>query len=251
MTKKPDDEVYSVTPYGLLGTVIDDEAAKTHRHAGALHAAPRAAGVLHLFEFHSGSEGGGMTDTPEIERIRAALAAGPTPGQWFVQYGDDQQHMCCTAVSSANKRAINEGQWRASECEALVALTHHQCYPFVEPDCERDDENSEYIAACNPAAMTAVLAHIDAQAAEVAKLKAVVSNQGDALQRAGSAAGLLAGSNLHTELAPEIEKLRKGAERYQWLRQNSRELVDIYINEEYKNMTVLDAATNAAMKETP
>ena len=188
MTKKPDDEVYSVTPYGLLGTVIDDEAAKTHRHAGALHAAPRAAGVLHghhgrgwVFEFHSGSEGGGMTDTPEIERIRAALAAGPTPGPWFVQYGDDQQHMCCTAVSSANKRAINEGQWRASECEALVALTHHQCYPFVEPDCERDDENSEYIAACNPAAMTAVLAHIDAQAAEIESLQWVVKDAFESL----------------------------------------------------------------------
>ena len=29
MTDTPDEELYSVTPYGLLGTVIDDEAAKT------------------------------------------------------------------------------------------------------------------------------------------------------------------------------------------------------------------------------
>ena len=37
MTDTPADEVYSVTPYGLLGTVIDDEAAKTATDTLALY----------------------------------------------------------------------------------------------------------------------------------------------------------------------------------------------------------------------
>jgi len=111
-----------------------------------------------------------MTDTPEIARIRAALAAGPTPGAWFVQYGDDGNHMCMTAICTANKRSRNDGQF--SEDELLVAVTMHQSYPFVDPDCNRDEATSEHIAACNPPAMSAVLAHIDAQAAEIAALRA-------------------------------------------------------------------------------
>lgn len=101
-----------------------------------------------------------MTDSEKA--IRQALEAGPTPGPWFVQYGDDDRHMCCTAISTSNERSRNDGQWTQEECDEHVALTLHQHYPFVSADCERDDQNSAYIAACNPAAMTALLSELDA-----------------------------------------------------------------------------------------
>ena len=128
-----------------------------------------------------------MTDTPEIARISAALAAGPTPGPWFV----------CESINDDGTVDIETGRIAQSEWPPAQNCEFPTCH---------------YIAACNPAAMTAVLAHIEAQASE-------------------------------------IERLRKDAERYQWIRKNSREIVDVYINEQYKNTTMLDEAIDEAMKE--
>ena len=160
----------------------------------------------------------------EIEAIKQTLAAGPTPGPWFVQYGDDASHMCCTAVGAANTRTSNDGQWSAEECDSLVALTLHQCYPFVEADCERDAANSAYIAACNPAAMQKIIAHIDSQAAE-------------------------------------IERLRTDAERYRWLRKQHWSESDIAVVISPKKHTrlgailpsleLLDDTIDHMRKETP
>ena len=84
-----------------------------------------------------------MTDTQEIARIREALAAGPTPGPW----GHDYAPRYCGELLSADG--------------VLIAR-------FTD---EPSADDAEHTASCNPAAMTAVLAHIDAQAAEIERLQ--------------------------------------------------------------------------------
>lgn len=143
--------------------------------------------------------------TADLAAIGAALDAGPTPGPWFVQYGDDWCHMCCTAVAAANTRARNDGQWSAADCDSLVALTFHQCYPFVQADCERDEANSAYIAACHPARMARILADHDRLTAALA---AAESRASVALE-----IGAQYGAD-RDRLAAEVEALR--AERDEW-----------------------------------
>jgi hypothetical protein len=103
-----------------------------------------------------------VTPEDDVRELRNALEAAPTPGPWFVQVGDDGRHMCCTAISAANTRVRNDGQWSAADCDALVALTLHQCYPFVSADCERDEANSAYIAAASPDRIRRILDRLDA-----------------------------------------------------------------------------------------
>ncbi len=102
-----------------------------------------------------------MTPEDDVRELRKALEDGPTPGPWFVQFGDDGRHMCCTAISAANTRVRNDGQWSAADCDALVALTLHQCYPFVSADCERDEANSAYIAAASPDRIRRILDRLE------------------------------------------------------------------------------------------
>ncbi len=87
--------------------------------------------------------------TIDTKALRA-LAEAATPGPWYVQYGDDASHMCMTAISTRNKRLNNQGCFTESEFESLIAITLHQSYPWVDPDCKNDDANSNYIAACSP-----------------------------------------------------------------------------------------------------
>lgn len=100
-----------------------------------------------------------MTDLAQLRNLAEAATQGP----WHVQYGDDERHMCMTAISTSNERKRNEGQFSQEECERFVAVTLHQCYPFVNADCERDDDNSAFIAAANPAAIIELLDLIEAQ----------------------------------------------------------------------------------------
>jgi hypothetical protein len=89
--------------------------------------------------------------TPEIERIRAALEDGPTPGEWFV----------CREVNDDGTVDIETGRIGQNEWSPAQNCEFPTCY---------------YIAACNPAAMTAVLTHIDAQQAEIERLNALLDN---------------------------------------------------------------------------
>jgi len=102
-----------------------------------------------------------MTDTPEFARIRSALEAGPTPGPW-----ED-------ASAGSGKRGepfkINEYFVRRPGDDIAIAAD------IINPESAApSEENAVYIAACNPAAMTAVLAHIDAQADELDAAATVV-----------------------------------------------------------------------------
>lgn len=85
-----------------------------------------------------------MTDAEK--QIREALAAGPTPGPWVTMPANAGVH--CVARINA---------WEAvppSDCE----LSH-------------DSIDASFIAACSPANMTAILAHVDAQEAEIERLR--------------------------------------------------------------------------------
>lgn len=98
-----------------------------------------------------------MTNHTELKRLAEAATAGP----WYVQYGDDASHRCMTAISTRNKRLNNQGCFTESELESLVAITLHQSYPWVDPDCVNDDNNSNYIAAVSPDVVLSMIAEIE------------------------------------------------------------------------------------------
>ena len=92
-----------------------------------------------------------MTDAQAaLAQVREALAAGPTPGPWVTMPANAGVH--CVARINA---------WEAvppSDCE----LSH-------------DSIDASFIAACSPANMTAILAHVEAQAAEIERLRAALT----------------------------------------------------------------------------
>lgn len=129
-----------------------------------------------------------MTDTQEIARIRAAMESGVTGWGnvntcWITGEDDDG----------------NEG------LNIVGAVIEDEMYPVLEIDTAQyfaeaeGPKLAEYYAACNPAAMTALLAHIDAQAAEVDRLGRLIK----AVQNTDAAA----------QQAAEIERLRADAAR--------------------------------------
>ena len=85
--------------------------------------------------------------TPEqsaaVQKIREALAAGPTDGPWIVLDGNR------VGVTLASEHA---GCGYSSHC---VALTHGA--PRLDPEV-----NAAYIAACDPATIRTLLAALDA-----------------------------------------------------------------------------------------
>lgn len=91
-----------------------------------------------------------MTNTQTaLAQVREALAAGPTPGPWVTMPANAGVH--CVARINA---------WEAvppSDCE----LSH-------------DSIDASFIAACSPANMAAILAHVEAQAAEIERLRAAL-----------------------------------------------------------------------------
>lgn len=85
-------------------------------------------------------------DKQELQRLCDAA----TPGPWHVQYGDDREHMCMTAIATTANRERNEGHFR--DADHLVAITFHQCYPFVNVDAaDLGDADSAFIAAARTA----------------------------------------------------------------------------------------------------
>ena len=110
-----------------------------------------------------------MTDTletPEIARIRAALAAGPTPGPWVSSPSD--------LWSTPSGKFCQWGRYLISAGSKDVQVDDYYRIAAVSNinDKPENKANADLIEACNPAAMTALLAHIDAQAAEIERLQA-------------------------------------------------------------------------------
>ena len=174
-----------------------------------------------------------------IERIREALAAGPTPGPWVTMPANAGVH--CVARINA---------WEAvppSDCE----LSH-------------DSIDASFIAACSPANMTAILAHVEAQAAEIDRL---TRERDEARAERDALANVLPG---HYYMDPpdggdvpvleQFRRMAKDAARYRWLRtqpnDTSAPRIDVVhwtpsdesINEgEGLRLDALDAAIDAAM----
>lgn len=110
-----------------------------------------------------------------IERIRAALAAGPTPGPWSVETVPTSCGVCHKVGPFPGRRPGDPPR--------------HAClyadYPSQgNPADDELEANAAFIAACNPAAIHDLLAHIDAQAAEIERLRADVERLVAALQEA-------------------------------------------------------------------
>ncbi|QRF55789.1 ead/Ea22-like family protein [Variovorax paradoxus] len=81
-----------------------------------------------------------------MQAIREALAAGPTPGPWIA--GDDE-----------------DSDFLLVGPEEYPGLV---CRPVVSLHAERD---ARFIAACNPEAITTILAALEARDAEIAALR--------------------------------------------------------------------------------
>ena len=139
-----------------------------------------------------------MTDAQQaLAQVREALAAGPTPGAWAC-YDDS-----------------NDGKTSRIEIVA-IGKTVARIYRSVQ---EQDLPNARLIAACSPANIAAILAHVEAQAAEIERLTAErdeLRRQLDPMGEYASADELIAA--LRAEKA-EDEAMKLDARRYRdWLR---------------------------------
>lgn len=198
-----------------------------------------------------------MTDAQQaLAQVREALAAGPTPGPWLTMPANAGVH--CVARINA---------WEAvppSDCE----LSH-------------DSIDASFIAACSPANMTAILAHVKAQEAEIERLTAerddharwradladklhdretTISAAWEALRSAGvhSEATIDDGIRL---LRRQLAEAELDAERYRWLAGHCRStsehwggrwsiIVDGPAPKAHDSEDAFDAAIDAAMRLT-
>lgn len=122
---------------------------------------------------------GSMKTAPgqeEIE-IREALQAGPTPGDWGTdstpndgEYGDggpdSRSGFSSFVVIDAAGNAI---------CDTLnsdvAEVEEWECEDGAGATDRRGEKNSDFIAACNPANITALLSHLSDLRAEVERLR--------------------------------------------------------------------------------
>lgn len=89
--------------------------------------------------------------TPAEQAIREALAAGPTPGPWssFYKSKYDEWHVSIPVADSSMKWALFDDGIRT----------------------ERPEADARYIAAVNPAAISSLLAEMDAMRKELSDTK--------------------------------------------------------------------------------
>ena len=154
-----------------------------------------------------------MTDAQAaLAQVREALAAGPTPGEW-VCYDDS-----------------SDGKTNRIEI-AAIGKTVARIYRSVQ---EQDLPNARLIAACSPANMRTILAHVEAQAAE---------NERMTEENRRLRADLLAGRNVvnagltiqtltleRDDLRRQLDEAEQDARRYRWLRKFARQntAYDVY-----------------------
>jgi len=119
-------------------------------------------------------------------------------------------------------------------------------------------ESDDLEFACNPAAMTEVLAHIDALTTELAASDiAIAEYRQQRLDNAAEIARLRTESEERLQncaaLVAENERLRKDAERYQWLAEYLVSDDESYDDAIVAATTVkeVDSVIDAAIKGTP
>jgi len=132
-----------------------------------------------------------MTDAQAaLAQVREALEAGPTPGEWV--YYDDS----------------SDGKTNRIEIVA-IGKTVARIYRSVQ---EQDLPNARLIAACSPLNMSAILAHVEAQAAEIERLRAGLRAVSDLIDESHGVAGL----HRNGAVAPWGD-LRTGGRYEEWL----------------------------------
>ena len=90
-----------------------------------------------------------MTDAQTaLAQVREALAAGPTPGEWRYIVDDGDRKLTAAGASGAFMRDTTYYPW-----------------------CPDNEGDWKLMAACSPANMTAILAHVEAQEAEIKRLR--------------------------------------------------------------------------------
>lgn len=126
----------------------------------------------------------------ELDDIKHALAAGPTQGEWLA--------------------------WAGSNGQMQVGpSTNYTVAAMFRTPLEGQKSNATYIATCNPSAMQAIIDHIEAQDAEIERLRAAIK--------------------------PAYEEGFYSSETYN----------DTLLNSAEETWPKSQAAVNAAMKETP
>lgn len=108
-----------------------------------------------------------MTDAQAaLAQVREALAVGPTPGPW---------HHCQPFQSVRAERTIH-GPVPAQRVDFVSTKTQPVHERIIIPMAGREahvrSEDMAFIAACNPENIAALLAHVEAQAAEIERLTA-------------------------------------------------------------------------------
>ena len=125
-----------------------------------------------------------MTDAQQaLAQVREALAAGPTPGEWRYIVDDGDRKLTAEVSGS------------------------FMCDTAYYPWCPDNEGDWKLIAACSPPNIAAILAHVDAQAAENERLTA----ERDDLRR-------------------QLDEAEQDARRYRWLRKFARQntAYDVY-----------------------
>lgn len=187
-----------------------------------------------------------MTSTPSdpVAAVREAIALGPTPGPWSLGIKDGPW------VDAAYVRAPSWG------VVARVGLS----YSLPHWDGPQR-ANAAFIAACNPAAIAALLAQLPAAQQQhhrdSAELRSLCEAR-DAARRERDLcrveiAGLTASVG---NLCRLVDELRPGHDRYQWLRDRPLETVaqgGVFAGKTPDNVVLngsdLDAAIDAALAE--
>ncbi len=155
-----------------------------------------------------------MTDAQTaLAQVREALAAGPTPGPWYVR---------------TNRHPTTDGRsW--GWLDAAPPGGPQRAIAGVRVEWEGGDTsavNARYLAACSPANMTAILAHVEAQEAEIERLTAALQYEQHRADRQGTHGdGCADLGPAHYECAiRERDELRRqlaeaelDARRYRWI----------------------------------
>ena len=114
-----------------------------------------------------------------LAQVREALAVGPTPGPW---------HHCQPFQSVRAERTIH-GPVPAQRVDFVSTKTQPVHERIIIPMAGREahvrSEDMAFIAACNPENIAALLALVDAQAAEIERLRSERAELRDVLLRNG------------------------------------------------------------------
>jgi len=104
-----------------------------------------------------------MTDAQQaLAQVREALAAGPTPGPWYLR---------------TNRHPTTDGRaWGWLDTQPPGGSQYAP--PGLQITWERgskSEANAGYIAACSPTNIAAILAHVEAQKAENEQLREMLA----------------------------------------------------------------------------